>query len=128
MAETYRIDVELKLDSKKLIILPERIEVPKNSIIEWNIKDFEEFYIRRKYYRTGLLFNIYFDNESPFSWKKESLRLYGDPLFPPFYDRGSIKIAEGIAENKGDFKYGIKVIEIGNSDPIYDEDPYILVF
>ena len=36
--------------------------------------------------------------------------------------------ASGIAEKKGAFKYGVKVSEIDNNEPIYDEDPYIEVY
>lgn len=128
MAETYRINIEFRPEYNRPLIIPERIRVPRNSIIEWTIKEFDDLYFRQRYYRKGLIFTVYFDKESPFGWKKESLRLYGDPLFPPFFLDKPIKLAEGTAENTGDFKYGVKVSAIDNDEPIYDEDPYIEVY
>ena len=128
MAETYRIDIEFRPDSDKKLIIPETIRVPQNSVIEWSIKELDEISYNKTYYRTGLIFTVYFNKKSPFDWKKESLRIYGDPLFPPFYPFRQVKLAEGVAEIKGSYKYGVKVAEPGNSEPIYDEDPTIIVY
>lgn len=128
MAEVYKIEIEFRPESNRPLFIPEKISVKQNTLIEWNIIGGDDFYLWDRYYRTGLVFMLYFDNKSPFSWQKESLRIIGGPRFPLFNYNQPMKLAEGLAENKGDFKYGVKVSEIGKDEPIFDEDPYINVY
>jgi len=141
MPEIININVEINLESEKILRVQERIRVPKNSSVIWNVKFswnfFEELYFSPKWrLRKGLIFTVYFSQETPFEWKRESLRLPSFrplPPFPPIFrlfrlETEEISIAEGVAEKEGEFKYGIKVSEVGNDEPIYDEDPYLIVF
>ncbi len=126
MAELFTIDIELTSNREKLLKIPELIEVPKNSIVQWNIKDFEEY--RRKMDRPfrSLIFTLYFENKSPFNWKRTFIQLF-DPHFGPYYSR-TIRLAEEVATKKGDFKYGVSVFDAEINEPVYDEDPLLRVF
>jgi hypothetical protein len=149
MPEPILINVEVNLESKKMIRVEERIRVPKNSSVIWNLKlpehFFEELYYlkwtNQRRVQNGLIFTVYFENETPFQWKRESLRFPSNRPIPASIldniyelynrdqpERQEFLIAEGVAEKTGDFKYGIKVSEVGNDEPIYDEDPYLVVF
>ena len=105
MAETYREEIKFHPSFTRPLIVSNRNSVPQSSIIEWSIKVFDDFYLIGSYYKIGLIFSLYFSKESPFSWKRESLHIYGNNLISPFYSDGLIKLAESIAEIKGDFKW-----------------------
>ncbi len=40
----------------------------------------------------------------------------------------NLVLAEGEAEKKGDYKYGVRVSEGEKDETLYNEDPYIHVF
>jgi hypothetical protein len=37
-------------------------------------------------------------------------------------------LAEDIADEKGDFKYGVRVTEAETDEQLYDEDPFLIVY
>jgi len=126
MAEIFTINIELTTERQKLLKIPELIEVPKGSIVQWNIKNFEEF--RHNWHRPfgSLIFTLYFENKSPFKWKRTFIQLF-DPHFGPYYSK-TIRLADDVADKKGDFKYGVSVFDAEQNEPVYDEDPLLRVF
>jgi hypothetical protein len=126
MAEIFTIDIELTSERQKLLKIPELIEVPKGSIVQWNIKNFEEY--RHKLHRPSgsLIFTLYFENKSPFKWKRTFIQLF-DPHFGPYYSK-TIRLADDVADKKGDYKYGVNVFDAELNEPVYDEDPILRVF
>jgi hypothetical protein len=127
MAETIKINIEISKDREKLLKIPERIRVPLNSIVQWNIVGMDKFFDLPEFIRTGLIFTLYFSDKTPFGWKRQFIQLQ-DPYFFPFYPNRIIRLAEDVADEKGDFKYGVKVTEAEGDKPLYDEDPFLIVY
>ena len=130
----HQIYLDFDLNSENPLVLPEKVEVPLYTIIEWTISsmvNLEDFIRGNPKFRSGLSLTVYFETESPFEWKKESLKIIGDPLYYSFLSKTSkeyfFKIADGIAEKKGEFKYGLKASQLGEDEPEYDVDPIIIV-
>jgi len=126
MAEIFKINIEVNRNKEKLLTIPEIIEVPKLSVVQWNIINFEDYLHNGNRPLRSLIFTLYFENKSPFSWKRKFIQLY-DPHFGPFYSK-TIRLAEDVADKKGDFKYGINVFDAEQNKPVYDEDPLLRVF
>lgn len=126
MAEIIKINIEVTSERQRLLLIPEKIEVPQFSIVQWNINDFDRYLYKARGRFESLIFTLYFDGNSPFIWKRQFVQLY-DPQFGPFYAK-TIRLAEDVADEKGDFKYGISVFDTEKNEPIYDEDPYLIVY
>jgi hypothetical protein len=126
MAEIFTINIELTFEGQKLLKIPELIEVPKGSIVQWNIKSFEEYkhILNRPF--GSLIFTLYFENKSPFKWKRTFIQLF-DTHFESFYPK-TFRLADDVADKKGDFKYGVSVFDAEQNEPVYDEDPLLRVF
>lgn len=121
MAEIITINVDFSNQERKLII-PERIEVNQFSVVQWNIRNFNRYV---DFERDGLIFTLYFENESPFRWKRRFVQTGLYTLYP-FRD-SLIRLAEDSADEKGDFKYGVKVENAYSNETLFDEDPYLIV-
>lgn len=134
MAENIQIEVKFNPENKESTFgLPYRIEVEKGDTIEWIIKDpfeLEKIFRQLRKNRNGVKFTLYFQETTPFEWKTESVRILNG--FPPYYPfKLPIKIATGIAEKKGDHKYGLKLVSLENEnkdEPDFDDDPYLRVY
>lgn len=126
MAEIFTINIKLTSEPQKLLQIPEIIEVPKGSIVQWNIKNFEEFLNKWNRPFGSIIFTLYFENNSPFEWKRRFIQLF-DHHFIPYYSK-IIRLADDVADKKGDFKYGVSVFDAEQNEPIYDEDPLLRVF
>lgn len=133
MAEIIKIDLTLNFERERdnvfskqdrMLTIPEIVQVPQFAVVQWNIKNFEEYRMRTRNKR-NLIFTIYFDKESPFDWKRNFVQLYDFP-FGPFYAK-NVKLAESVAERKGDYKYGISIFDADQNEEIFDEDPIIRV-
>ena len=128
MAETIKINIQITQQKEKLLKIPERIIVPQNSIVQWNIIGLDKFYIKTPiYWRNGLIFTLYFSDKTPFRWKRQFIQLHEDPRFFPFYSSKIVRLAEDVADEKGDYKYGVKVSDGESDETIYDEDPFLIV-
>jgi hypothetical protein len=133
MAEIITIDIQVNLyreneiiyNREKLLSIPESIEVPQFSIVQWNIINFEKYREKTHRLERSLIFTLYFDKDSPFNWKRNFVQLYDFP-FGPFYPK-TIRLAEGVADVKGEFKYGVSVFDAEQNEPVYDEDPILKV-
>lgn len=126
-AEIFKIDIEFTLNQENLVKIPELIEVPKGSIIQWNIKNFgESYYHRPNSSFMSLIFTLYFDNKSPFKWKRTFIQILDFPFKSSYLD--TIRLAEDIVGKKGDYKYGFNVFDPVQNETIYDEDPILRVF
>jgi len=125
MADVIRINIELTRNREKLLIIPERVEVPQFSVVEWNIinVDRDLYPILGRY--GSLVFTLYFENNSPFRWKRQFIQIF-EPRFEPFLSK-TIRLVEDVADEKGDFKYGVKVVDAEKNETIYDEDPLLIV-
>lgn len=98
--ETHIILIEIRppTDNNKIIVIPETIRVKQYSRVKWLIKDSTAFHqLVTNSISYGLNFTIYFDNKSPFSWRRESLRIYGNPVPPPPPLGDKYELAEGLA-------------------------------
>lgn len=132
MADTYKIIIEFRADQG--FNLPEHISVPLNSKLEWEITDLNVNQSSRRFRQSGLRFQLYFLGDSPFNWQVQTTNIRyprpqssGDgremqlaPLTQP--------LAVGVAQERGDFKYGVRVSDVENDEILYDDDPYIHVF
>lgn len=89
-------------------------------------QNFEEY--RHTLHRPfgSLIFTLYFDNKSSFKWKRTFIQLF-DPHFGPYYSK-TIRLADDVADKKGDFKYDVSVFDTEQNEPVYDEDPLLRVF
>jgi hypothetical protein len=134
MAEIIKVDLNLNfevdrdnvfLKQEKILTIPEIVQVPQFAVVQWNIKNFEEYRMRTHRNERSLIFTIYFDKESPFDWKRNFVQLYDFP-FGPFY-ANNVRLAEGVAEKKGDYKYGISIFDANQNEEIFDEDPIVRV-
>jgi hypothetical protein len=125
MAEIIKINIEVNSNREKLLTIPEKIEVPQFSVVQWNINNFEDYLHKAARPFRSLIFTLYFEDKSPFSWKRKFIQLY-DPHFGPYYSK-VIRLAEDVADVKGDFKYGVSVFDADQNEQIYDEDPYLIV-
>lgn len=127
MAEIIKINVEITQQKEKLLKIPETTRVPLNSIVQWNIVGLDRYFDEPNFRRRGLIFTLYFSDKSPFSWKQQFIQLQ-DPHFFPYYPNRIIRLAEEVADEKGDFKYGVSVTEAKTDKPLYDEDPFLIVY
>ncbi|WP_305983205.1 hypothetical protein [Roseivirga thermotolerans] len=133
MAETLQIEVKFNPENYESPFgLPRRIEVQQGTTIEWIIKEphiFEDIFFSKRRFTRGMKFTIYFEGSSAFEWKSESLLVSS---YPPFFPQPyPILVASGKAENKGDHKYGLKLVaadRASNSEPDYDDDPFLRVY
>lgn len=122
---------QIELNFQENLILPEKSIIPVDSQIDWVIKNpIRSFkFIRRfiKNYRdilnSEILATIYFDDESPFRWKNKSKIL----SMEGFDSNDTFIVASGIAEYKGDYKYGIKIEIMDSTSDEYDEDPILSI-
>ena len=121
MAEIVTINVDFSDQQRKLII-PEKIEVKQFSIVQWNVRNINRYL---DFEREGLIFTLYFENESPFQWKRSFIQI-GPTFFYP-YRNNIIRLAEDSADKKGDYKYGVKIESAHNNETLFDEDPYLIV-
>lgn len=127
MAETIKIDIEISENREKLLKIPETTRVPHNSIVQWNIIGLDRYFDSPEFRRIGLIFTLYFSDKSPFGWKRQFIQLH-DPHFFPIYPNRLIRLAEDVADEKGDFKYGVRVTEAETDKQLYDEDPFLIVY
>lgn len=121
MAEIVTINVDFSEQQRKLII-PEKIEVKQFSVVQWNVRNMHRYL---DFERLGLIFTLYFENESPFQWKRNFIQI-GPTFFYPYRDN-IIRLAEDSADKKGDYKYGVKIESAHNNETLFDEDPYLIV-
>jgi len=127
MAEIIKINVEITQQREKLLRIPETTRVPQNSIVQWNIVGLDKYFDEPNFRRSGLIFTLYFSDKSPFRWKRQFIQLQ-DPHFFPYSPNRIIRLAEEVADEKGDFKYGVSVTEAETDKPLYDEDPRLIVY
>lgn len=128
MAEIIRINIPLSPQGEKLLTIPEKINVPLFSVVQWNIIGLDKYYFQTDLRRRGLIFTLYFDKETPFRWKRQFVQIHEDPRFFPHYPNRVLRLAEDVADEKGSFKYGIRVSEAEQNETLYDEDPILIVY
>jgi len=133
----FRVNIHVSLESmnvngwKKALLLeiPRKTEVPQGSVVQWNIVGLEGILNEPStLLEEGLIFTIYFSDKSPFHWKRQFIQLHNRRC-GLYLTNGIIRLAEEVADESGDYKYGIKVTD-GKSDEttLYDEDPYLIVY
>jgi hypothetical protein len=131
MSGIFKVDVEFRVESGLLI--PEYLNVPLHSKIEWNVVDRNPNASSRRFGRQGLLFNLYFPGDSPFD-RKHYLSFLRYPDAPSYGGRAPLlapvnqMLVSAVTQKVGDFKYGINVVDIERKDMLYDEDPFISVY
>lgn len=128
MAEIFRVNIEFTGERQKLLRIPDKIEVPQFSILQWNIINLDNYYYESDFGRRSLIFTIYFSDKSPFPWRRQFVQLRQDPRISPFYPSTTVRLAEEVAGEKGDYKYGVKVDEGESNEPLFDEDPFLIVY
>lgn len=130
MAEIFKINIEIREQQEKLLLkIPESTKVPVGSIVQWNIIGLDKHYNNPPLHWTkGLIFTLYFSDGSPFRWRRQFVQLQHDPRFFPYYSNKIVRLAEDIAYETGNYKYGVKVTDAESDETLFDEDPYLIVF
>jgi len=127
MAEIIKVKISFDPEANIPLDIPNEVRAPRKSIIQWNIVGIRKGWPRLDRYRDGIIFTIYFEDESPFGWKRQFRQVYEEIFYPrPFPD--TIRLAEDVADRIGDFKYGISVSDASSGEILYDEDPYLKIF
>lgn len=127
MAEIFRINIEFNLDSQKILKIPEEIRVPQNGIVQWNITNLNESFFELNFRTRGIIFTLYFEEASPFLWKRQFVQTNDDPRFYRYVPQ-TLRLAEEVAEKKGSYKYGVRVSDANSDETLYDEDPILIVY
>lgn len=123
--EIIKINIDVLPERNKMLKIPEIIKVPQFSVVQWNLIIKDEllyYYLRRR----GLIFTLYFEDNSPFQWKRNFIQ--PGASFPFEMPPNIIRLAEDNADKKGDYKYGVKIEESDSGNVLYDEDPLLIVF
>ena len=131
MGKTFKVKIEFRVD--RGFRIPEHIHVPLSSNIEWEITDLNVIQSSRRFRHYGLRFQLYLSGKSPFNWESQFLDIkYPNPLS---YGGGALAfapmtqvLAAGVVQERGDYKYGVKVTDPESDETLYDEDPFIHVF
>lgn len=130
MAELIKVNIEFSEQQEKLILkIPERIKVPLGSIVQWNIIGLNKHDNQLLLHQSkGLIFTLYFSDKSPFRWKRQFIQLHSPLLNFSYHPNSIVRLAEEIADERGDFKYGVRVTDGLSDETLFDEDPYLIVF
>jgi|GEM_PF-1781407 len=130
------IEIFFRPNKKETFGLPEKVTVEKGTKINWVIKKkrvYTSLIFSNPIFSRGVKFTLYFEDKSPFKWVKESIIII-DRTPRDNWKNMPILIASGTAESDGEFKYGLKLMSIGNTEvptydeePVYDDDPFIVV-
>jgi hypothetical protein len=101
---------------------PERAEVAVGETVQWSIEV------------TGgtrsVEWEIYFENESPFRRRSYRVRTEAQSLTIPAVPETGVhvgRIDAGIADEPGEYKYGVKATDETTRRALSDDDPYIIV-
>jgi hypothetical protein len=119
MPVTTLIDVNFFYFREKKIEVEERIVVPLGNRIVWRLFPFLEASVP---IFGPLEVKLYFENLSPFRWKDQTVRFRNNMRLDE-----PIEIAADIADEEGEFKYGIEVKDLRANGFRYDEDPYLII-
>ncbi|MFN8333948.1 MAG: hypothetical protein U0U09_02400 [Cyclobacteriaceae bacterium] len=128
MADIIKINIEFTPQRERLLIIPDKIEVKLGSIVQWNLVGLKRYYRDSGFFRRGMVITLYFNDQSPFRWKRQFVQIYGEPPFFPPYPSNLVRLAEDAADEKGEYKYGVKVDDAGSNETIYDDDPFLIVY
>lgn len=115
MASLFRFRFKIEVITAPGIIRvdPDPAEVEQGTTVEWKFNF--------KGNSSGqLIFLVYFSEESPFNWNKNSTVISTDS---PYKEA----IVSGDAEKTGRFKYGIRVVDRENSKTLAEDDPWLIV-
>jgi hypothetical protein len=129
MAEIIRINISLNQHRQNLLTIPKEIRVPQFSVVQWNIVGLDKYYIKTDLIRRrGVIFTLYFDKETPFRWKRQFVQIHKNPRYLPDYSSRVLRLAEDVADEKGNYKYGVRVSDAEQNETLYDEDPILIVY
>lgn len=126
------VEVNIILDLHESRQLEDRIFVLQNTKIRFIARVWNRFLEKNRVYQ-DLSFTLYFDNRPPDGFKKRNTVIL-ENNFPGRLGNGrnhnfegykDIVIAEGIAGERGEFKYGIKADN--GKEELFDEDPYLII-
>lgn len=132
MPEIYKVNINVTTDLETLLKIPDTIRVSLGTIVQFKLVA-DEYILQKPPWASnslsrGWLFKIYFENGSPFDWKTESFSLFSHGFGRQF----RTTIAEGETKETGTFKYGVRAVSVSiddeSSEPIYDEDPFLIVY
>lgn len=126
------VEVNIILDLKEGRQIEERVSVSKNTKVRFIARVWNRFLEKNRVFQ-DLSFTLYFDKRAPEGFQKRNTAILENSLL---YRQGNgrndnfgayqdIVLAEGIASERGEFKYGIKATE-GNEE-LFDEDPYLII-
>lgn len=116
--ESTTIDVDFNPDSyNKVINVLYQVEVPKHSLVRWRLKVNKSLLYKYKIVNCKL----YFEGKSAFKWSDNTIIIDSN-------NDHDIILAEGTAEETGNFKYGINVLILDPAPILYDEDPFLIVY
>lgn len=107
--------------------IPEVAVIPRGTPVQWLVRnDYGHRYLLHRYPR--LFWEIYFVGRSPFPRFSGLLRIRTSSDSPEDSNASHNGSTEPlIAEEEGEFKYGIRVIDAETKELISDEDPWLIV-
>lgn len=104
----FRIDVTVQRGH--IAVLPDPAVVIKGTLVEWHIAVLPQL--------PPIEFELYFADRSPTHWSRKRMAL----------PRHSVpKVISAVADDSGEFKYGVKAIDLDSKQVIADDDPYLIV-
>jgi len=127
------ITIPVKFDSDEGFTRPNIVTAKLGDTIKWQLRDEKVNRSSRRFER-GLGFQIYFENgHTPFHWSQNST-IMTYPKSKKTYGGMELQmkpqeqtLAEAIAMEKGDYKYGLRVIDLSNERELFDDDPILRI-
>jgi len=98
------------------LVSPYRVVLRRGEVLNWDVRidqtlgGIELFRIE-----------IYFPGESPFNFGRTTLFRGFSPSFR------TLELSAGRADDPGEYKYGVRIMDNSSDRLIEDEDPYIMV-
>lgn len=104
--------------------IPEIAVVRRGTEVHWQINNV----LPKQYQFPVLRWEIYFDNRSPFTRKGDPFAIETGLIWNSEKEsRHSGTVNAGTADEDGEFKYGIRVIDVRGSNLLSDEDPMLVI-
>jgi hypothetical protein len=104
---------------KRLIIEPDPAYAHVGSKVEWRLS-FD------KNYPHPIEWVVYFGHATPFK-EKEWKAVTGLQTVPPSPAGHEGSIAAGTADESGEYKYGVRIVNANTGEALSDDDPILIV-
>jgi hypothetical protein len=126
------ITIPVTFNADRGLTFPEETIASKGDTIRWLLTD-ENVNRSSINFKEGLEFAIYFDKKTPFDWAVNSTTM----TYPPtavsndglqYQMTPQVQVlAQAVAKEKGDYKYGLRVLDLSEQRELYDDDPRLII-